>query len=657
MARYFLDHDAYAAQGVLGTAAPTTWGVPQEGDGSSKDPAPSASVATFEFKSVPSSGTFSLFGTTIAISSVLNQASTAACATGLANSINTCVTTLGTTVIQGSAQVRNLFFARVNPVNSSQVDIMCRIGSQLTNTSVNSSAAMTHTFNGSTAPVFSTFSGGSGGCWGCLVNASTLGNGIYTAANYGLLVMPQPFLSASESVPTTLRLPNETDVIWIRAGATDRQITLPANTMPAFGVNPTYSINAYVDTNTVWTSDPAAGSVLTIQLNGTTTTTNTFAMASGTLARWITCLKEGGLRFLVKVLSTSQVRFSFSNSGGFGMGTKLFRVAFEEDSSSATGAYMLFYCTVNQTALAMEECVIKYTVPRGSGQLLSPFQGGILNGGATLRASKFSFNYTGLAAPPAILGAVTGGSSNNDHFRLLSCSFINVADATTRFTPFTSMSTTFAAEFVADGCTGLALSGTYMGLAAANNGTRDTLATFYFSAPDGSYRYETRRGVVDYNPGASPAYPTYSALMPDGTPWAVKMDWLGTAGVAGEWAVFSSQRFVTINRLSTAVRTVSLDVLMPSGIDAGLVSMRAYYVDADGIQRTESTRFNAAALVSGGTWAGASNWSALTAKRFSLTTAYPVKTGTEVACSVECYGTPPAGSNTQIFVNPEPGIA
>jgi hypothetical protein len=422
--------------------------------------------------------------------------------------------------------------------------------------------------------------------------------------------------------------------------------------------NPAFDLNLWVDTNRDWTSDPSGGSVLTLQANAASSTVLTCTLANATYARWITCLKRGGFRHYAKALSAAaMVRYALCTGATPGLGLKMHGVAFEEDASSTATTAMQFSVITNTLAALLESCTVKWNIARSS--MTSPFLAGTLVGNITFKGCDITFNYTGLSAPPPIFGAF-GPSTYQDGVKLIGCTFNNTADPTTKFYPFSALSsilTTSTAEFVVEACSGLQLSGTYVGTQIATALGRESQISFYYSDPSGAFRYENRRGVVDWNPNASPAYPTLTAQQVDGTSWSMRMDWLYVSGVITEWATFSSQKLAVINRLSTATRTVVVDVMLPSGVTADMVAMRVNYLDADGVNHTEHTRFNSSALTSGSTWNGASNWSALTAKKFSVTTQYSVKQGSEVACFIDCYGLPPTGANAQIFVNPEPSLS
>ena len=83
MADFYVDHGAYAS--ALG--ATPTWGVPQEGDGTTKDAATASAIASIAFASVPTTGTFSVCGATVSTTGVIGAASADAAALGLLHHI------------------------------------------------------------------------------------------------------------------------------------------------------------------------------------------------------------------------------------------------------------------------------------------------------------------------------------------------------------------------------------------------------------------------------------------------------------------------------------------------------------------------------------------------------------------------------------------
>jgi len=117
-------------------------------------------------------------------------------------------------------------------------------------------------------------------------------------------------------------------------------------------------------------------------------------------------------------------------------------------------------------------------------------------------------------------------------------------------------------------------------------------------------------------------------------------------------------RLSTMNRLASAVRTVTLDFLSPVTLTTREVVMRLHYIGTDNLARTETTFGLAAALTTPtNTWAGMANYPSHTARRLSITTSAAIKTGTEVAVYLEAYGAPPGGAGIQLYVDPEIGLS
>lgn len=650
MANYYCDHGAYST--VLG--ATPTWGVPQEGDGSAMGPATSSATASIVFTANLSAGnTITLCGivfTCVASGASGSQfnvgANLSATLDNLVTAINVNGLTVATGVAVGTPRTRDLVFAR--NTGGTTLEVMMRIGSATLNGDVNANCRITGSGISTSTGLPVSFMGGSGGCWGYLLSTSAMGtNNSYAALAYGLMVLSAPLVAASEAAPAVSALPTASDSIFARTGA-GITFTCAVNTVPNLGA-PSYPQNLVFDSNTIWTGDSGTGQI-TISLSMTSSDSNVRVTSTSAVTKSIRCLRQGGLRILW-ASTVSGLPYILTHSGSRSPAL-IEGVIFETPITFSSGSNLRMYGGSAYVAVRFKRCAFVMREPRTSWSglvLISGIEGSLIFEGCTVQV-----NHTAGADPGPVCqstGLATGAS-----LRFIGCSFSGWAFG--RHRVFSAGMTMGAGtEAVAEGCTGINLGTTYAGV-SADRRDNPNYATVVMQSLDAGlgYRYEYGAGVVDWNPDASPAYPTRSALLGDNvTPWSVKLDWFAsTVNVANN---LTTPRLASICRLSSATRTVSLDFLTPVAVTAMDVAMRVHYVSTDGKAYCDSTFGDPAALTSpGATWAGASNYPAHSSRRLALTTSQPIKQGTEVAVYFEATGAPPGGSGVQLFVDPEVSI-
>lgn len=640
MPNFYVDHGAYASD--LG--ATPTWGVPQEGDGSSKDAATASAIASIKFNAVPTSGAYTLAGASVSVTGVLSAASAAAAATALAANINATTATVSSTAAVGTPQLRNLVFARVDPGDSEAVQIMTRVGSATLNHATNSNVAQVHTFNG-TAPTVVQFTGGSGGCWGWLCNPAAIGvGGSYAAASYGVMIQSSPLVSASQQAPEVGALPGLADVVWARTGS-GKTITLPNNTALNFG-SPTYQHHLVFDSATKWTTDPGTGQVVIAFSASSVDLTIRLLPATGGHTKSVRCARKGGLRLTFSMSSLSTAFLSPGSSGG-GRSSALWAGVIFEHLTSGTGANTRIFASNTFGALRFKDCDLIDNVPRSSWQGMMQITS--LDGTIIWEGGRVVNNHTGGSDPGQILNVTLGATGSS--VRLIGVDFSGWSFGKYRVGGAISSS---GCDFSVEGCTGITLGPSYAGLSGIDYQNPHLRTSTITSADAGlAFRHEFRSGVVDWNPDASPAYPTRAALLMDGvTPWSIKLDWF--ASTVTPFNSLTTPRMSAMSRLASGVRTVAVDFLTPVTLTETDVSIRVHYIGTDNRARCETSFAASGALTTPtNTWAGAASYPSHNAKRLTLTTTSSVKIGTEVAVYFEVTGNPPGNVGTQLYVDPE----
>jgi hypothetical protein len=651
MSHYYVDHGAYATN--LG-AAPT-WGVPQEGDGSALTAATASSTVSVVFTANAAAGnTVTVCGvvfTCVASGATGNQFNVGAALTNsltnLVAAINASSTAVGATVATGIPQLRNLVFAR--NTSGTTLQVMMRVGSAALDGANNANCAVTASGWASSTSLPALFAGGSGGCWGWLMNPAAIGAGSSLAAlSYGVMVAALPICPVRHDALTAQNTPTLNDTIWART-KTGITIACASNTFPGIGT-PNYSHHLVFDSNTVWTGDTGLGQVLITF--ATTTTDVLLRLLPNAAAQFksVRCIRKGALCFRQISSTTGQFLLAPNSSGGSRAAALWQGVVFEQAAAvpSTVGNMRLqgssVFCGLRFKDVDFVNNVAR-TTWAGAINVSS------VDGSIIWEGGRIVNNHTAGGDPGVVVNGAAGAGAS---IRLIGVQVSGWAFG--RYRVWTPGSYGAGSELVAEACTGITLGG-YANLSASETQGPNTQTATTTSADAGlGFRYEYRAGVVDWDPDAAPAYPTRSALLMDNaTPWALKLDWFATT--VNLLSNLMTPRLSTMNRLASAVRTVTLDFLSPVTLTTRDVVMRLHYIGTDNLARTETTFGLAAALSTPtNTWAGMANYPSHTAQRLSLTTSADIKTGTEVAVYLEAYGVPPGGAGIQLYVDPEIGL-
>ena len=636
MADYFCDHGAYAS--ALGTVP--TWGVPQEGDGSSKDAATASSVVSVDLTSITSNaGTFALFGS--AAISVGAAASGATLATQIANAINaSTVTTGNTTIFPGAPQIRNAFYARAT---GATLEIMCRIGSTTTNT-LGLVWAGTWTAG---PPASGTFSGGSGGCWGWFENVAAIGVSSSIAANtYGIHKNKPMVWTAPLSVSTP---------VYVRTG-TNPVLDFAANTN-LFKASSNYKLVLIFDTNTIWTSDSATGT-FTVNLTATGATDLTVLTGDGSAN-----LASSGTSYVAKRIGGLTVTASFGSTGrSFGVGVQsnyatgtYIGVKFALRSGCPSGCYLYLHCTGSYASvwLVLRNCEFDMSASANTVLPSVLFYAGGYATSTNLSAIGCVFRWALTGLPPDTTPLFNTNAEGNGNIIFEDCAFYSGSSTKLKVITTTTPGTL---KLYVLRCVGLNLTGSYTGYVAAFDYAQFITDRRVLQALDqgNSFRYESAAGIVWWKAGNSPPYPTLAASQPDGQPWSEAVEVSSTAAVVTPYTPISLPAFVSISRLATGVRTVVVNLLVPSAITNVMLSKMldvcASYKDA-----SENGYIDAAAapLDSAMVWADASGWAGYTARSCTITTSNPVALGAAIVVNVRFISVSPTGGTVTVFVDPE----
>lgn len=649
MADFHCDHGAYAS--ALGTTP--TWGIPQEGDGSSINAAASSSIASVLCNGVAAVGnTIAICGVTltaVASGATVTQfnvgASAQIQADNLAAAFNASTTAVGAGVAAGTPQLRNLLYARslAGGAPANTVQIMMRIGSAQLNYATNSLVTITSAGWG-TAPTITNFSGGTGGCYGWFINPAALGvSNSIAAMTYGLWFF-KPYVGA----------PGLLDTTWVRTG--DNPV-ITYTVAAAFNPSATYPAQLVFDTNTKWTGDSATGT-LTLNLNLTTASTSTFlpCTASATTVKWF-CVRKGN--FALNYTNSSGGTLQFMQTGASIVGgLAVDGVAITDNSPSGIGvAFSNFGGVGAISSVIWRNIYYKRTVAVNTWPGLLPLFPNSSRGQTIYEGCTFDLALTGASNPGPVFLLGTATMSSQFTVILRNCAFLGYAQGIDLYNAaLYQPNNTTSAEIIVEGCHGIKMPSAYLGIAASNDASLPYGArTFNYSDNKGGFRSENIRTVSEFVPGAN--YPTLSAYLFDAvTPWSMKLMWLN--GVINQSSPGFTSPLCTVVRAATGIKTITLEAYLPSTL-TGFTPLSGYvsfnYVDNNNVTRTESLPLTNIAT-SSAVWS-AGYTSGYVAKKFCLVTAYQVLSGTEVTVQAVFTDSPPTGGAVEVFLDPALGIA
>lgn len=631
MTDFYCDHGAYGlTTNRIGLDAPT-WGVPQEGDGTSKDAATASSVASVDLTSITSTaGTFSLFGS--AAISVGASASGATLATQIANAINTSSTPTGnTSIFPGAPQLRNAFFARAT---GATLEIMCRIGSALTNV-----LGMTWAGTWSAGPPGNlTFSGGSGGCWGWFINPVALGvGGSIGLRTYGTWLYAPYITTVANSAKNR---------IWQRTGGgASKAITL------AFAASLSYSASGnrlhIFDTNTVWTGDIATGAVALTITHEVWNGSFGINLAVGGAHCSLIALAPYG--FTIDYSSTQSSSFDLSITGnGSTLTCENIRVT---NTSGNVAAVLTVFSFGSMTggALRYKNCLISRTNAFSTIPAISLTSYNGVSVDLIFEGCTFNYPVSGASDPGPLLTMYSGYNTVSTA-RFANCAFIGW---TSEFSPYSGAiqrSDFINMEF--ENCTGVAIPTALYGLPVTYQVMR-TIQRLFISKPNGDFRLEDKRGATDWQSGKG--YPYLSGILyGSNVPWTLRVLLVNLAYFAG--SPTSTPTIRQNHQQATGAAQLSVELFVPTALVfyQGTVSCTFCYVDDTGVMRSESSSL---LVSSAATWANASSFPLYSAKKIVVTTEYPVQTQTEVNAIVYFSESPSSGQNEYVYVDPVIGVA
>jgi len=644
MANFYVDHGAYAS--ALGSTP--TWGVPQEGDGSTKDAATAVSVGSIAFTSVPTSGAISVAGASVSTTGVIGAASADAAANALATNINATTATVSTSVANNPGnnanQLRNMVYARgpSGGAPAGTCQIMYRIGSDTLNYATNSNSQIASSLDG--APTVTQFAGGSGGCWGVLANSSALGVANSISALYYGVAVHQPTVWVAA-------LSNESPV-FARTGNSPT-ITISADLLRRTS---SFKLRLIFDTNLVWTGDAATGTV-TFRYSGSSHFTFSPAYAgtytTGT-AQW-ECRRSGNCVVALAGSGSNQIFTYGATSTGL-VALRGVRLVIESGSGARfkqgtasynSAALRAFGCEFDATAVTSATLPANIFNTSSYEERLS----GVYIG--------CSFKWTLTGIPPDIVPLASAAYNGQMYLTLIDCSFSTGSAAKLRLMSSTSAAGVRVLDVVR--CSGLYADFNYTGVVAASVYT-DYPKRFGIgdAALSRDFRLEMPAGVVRWTPYAIPAFPTLNAMLPDGSKWSLGVDWSSVADIVTAASELMTPALVQTVRADSGVKTLTVRGLFPASITNEMLDASVYvivaYLATDGEVKNQivTSGFSDDAT---STWDSTSGYTGHTPRKLVVTTDSAVAKYGDISVIVGFSTSCPSGTTEVVFIDPEFSLA
>lgn len=621
MADFYCDISAIGNEYQAYADTPTTWGVPQDGNGKAgPGHAAAVAIATIDVAGCSASGTGTIGVLGVTVSSTLN-ASGSALATAIVSAINASTTAVTATYSALLLPLNRLVFARVNPGLDTQVQIMLRIAGTdwvgFSPTQANISPAAT----------ISNFAGGANGPFAYLwsLTASVFGK---TVLAYGI----GPGKSSAVTEPALA------DPIHVRTRRSGADLTLPY-TMSSpinFVICPTGSTRNYVfDDGTIWAGDDGQ---LSLAVSNTQNSGGIQLFGNGQSR--IGARKKYGFR----VTYTSTQSHSFGIGGGTG-DLEITNVHFEELNSGLTTVGIL---ATGQSStfnfLSFDGC--KFTQRAGRSQASANSSGSL----AWYRYLDCEWDYYNLAAAPTGIISATASSLRAE---FINCRFIDRGGTYQLTNPISSLTTGSSNRILFENCSGVAPFGAAM---ATDAGQASRLAQF--ALPGAGRQFQTESYMATVGWAENQNIPTLTETLPDGvTPWALRCVLRDAPDATANRVLAEIMRLGLYVR-SSVVATYTVQLLVPTGV-AFLKARLGFllcYIDTSDVVRHEETLIGLHdttteldASTASWTMNGATGF---TAKKLAVTTAYAVKSGTVVDALLVHRGRIPGGTNQVIYINP-----
>lgn len=635
---------------------PTAWGVPQEGDGTASTAATASATVSIDLSAATAAAgnTISIMGATltcVASGATVNNFNAGSGATLVANLVAAINRTTATATITAQAtgwatpKIQDAVYARVGSPTTT-LEIMTRAGSAQYNTS----QVTTSGFTGGTFGPY-TFSGGSGGCWGYLVNHYPQWPSSVAISIYGV------FAGAITGMPIAGTMGNATiggDTVRVRSGKSiwyNSQSTVGCYG----GGSRTQPLEIQFDDGTSW---PADGSTPVFTFTATYFTNYTsinLAPSAGPANIRAPRYADGTRGLVFTVTPTSS---GYLTAYGYSS-TTWTNVDFNTYPSTSVFAQFVQYGNDGVYANRFIGCRWKH---RMNAQFLS-----FSTSRGMTEFMDCEFDNTGTPTPNSgAFAAIGAGHTNGTEWIFEACKFTGFPSTSRLFS--VGQSTVYSTRVIFSNCSWGNLGSKGPVTLPISQGQRSYCYVSGFSQTGTrDFFINQGGGFVDWD--ASGGYPTCNAKLMDGTTgWSIKViPTTDTIKISRNNPLELPRigKIMPTNALLTeGVRTLKIQLAVEQTLTLTKqdISLMVVYEDTAGVlQVIDSYDPSATALdTSTATWSSESGGQVAfypgpvlhNKKEFSITTPTAVKAETEVGIFVR-FGFSVTDSTKTIFVDPD----
>lgn len=658
MADYYCDHENTTLYPSAYMSVPANAAsLPQDGDGkaSGTGPSPAVSSASWDLTGASASaGTMTIFGASI----TSLTASGSALATAIATAINASTASAATAANGNIASVylKALVWA---VASGATLTVYSRIASADLNYANNTACQMAVGAGWTAPPSAAQFAGGVSGPWRYFINPVALTTGVSASVSGA-------FITYGAFKQTVMGNPGAADRIVVRTKRAGSDVACNCASASSCDVTSLRTCETYFDSGVAWAGNDGVFQLTLSSTHGAVPLS--FYNAGNGL------INGNGQRLRVlfqPIASTFQGAMVAPGSAGSGSVVRSESILFEISSLCGTSSNVKFRTdlTANCSA-AFRRC--KFVVSKLNTYYPAQFgTSNSINGSASLIMEDCDIVFTGLSSAPSgklfyalkaaqpVLLLVRNVRIYDQNDLSLRFPLLDAAQAgSTPLTAFICQFENVSGASVLPADFGTSLLGSVV--PTINLFDYQNNIVLIDSKTQGAYRQESLHGYTDWIPGES--RPTLSALLPDGTPWAVRILWYGQylTGYA-PFQVRSAQLFTD----ASAIKTITAQLLFssditPADITSAAVVMTVSYTGSDGKQYSETTHpvGDPVELTAGSAaWVKTGVYSAYTPKKLAVTTAVAIQQNTMVEIVVSFVKNCPAAvAGKQVFFDPEFGI-
>ncbi len=640
MADFFLDVSAVGNEYQAYTDTPTTWAVPQDGNGRA-GPGHSAAVAiaTIDVAGCTASGTGTIGVLGVTVSSTLN-ASGAALATAIATAINASTTATAAGVCLALLPLNRLVFARVNPGVNTQVQIMLRIAgvdwNGLTPTQANISPAAT----------IGAFAGGANGPFGYWWNTSTVFGKTFSASQNTTPTWGIAYNASGGTLNPTI-----SDPIIVRTRRAGVDLAPPKWSLTSGFVHNWRSRTFVFDNGTTWAGDNGQ---FTLGTYTTTAGEQCFYVVTAP-SRWIARSKYN-LR--ITHGNTNPVGELGIYENGERVGWEVVNVLFDESVETPTATSMAFSNRTNRVVRLVQGCRFKL---RGSR-----FLAGSTDSALSFLVRYFDCDFDFYIAGPTPSGLFRSGNGlaqgEDTLLEFSHCRFTFASGGPiTQLMP-AGLTLGSAFRLLVTDCTGIRPD-TLPGTPGDFSGHR---AMVFVGCADAATGAAARSSISDtghvqrswFDNGT---YPYLASTVPTGAGFSIR----AVIKAGRESAVaFEIARLLTMYRAADAARVITAELAVPNGVTFnttqiyGLITATGsdnaiFQVSTQGDYATTVTGSAVALASSAASWTSAAGYTAVKISFDTASISKQIKANTEVVMRLMYRGNTPGGVDRTIHVSPE----